>query len=502
MNEKENKFQHIISSGIYTSLNDLIKQETLVQKEISRGFHGGNGAKGHKHISKHLLHPVYKSQNLKQQAGFNAEINFVTKSNVKSIRNGSSVFAFRTDEIGRINDQETDVVWINEKTQQQVFSSKTQIKFRGSSGKENIQLFLTPKEFQKYEDQLLAIPSEQFSEALIYLDKQIASLEQKREFLKDNGNVKELENLLQKKDRVESVKSRLIDGGSRKKAMQYRLNPLNEYLKDSIKEAHYAGKQAAIQGAVIANILTVPFIAKRLYSDENYKITDGSKDYFKQMVTSIVSSYVVTGATILIQGQLTQSPSDLTQNFLKMNMTRPMITTSVEITKNLKRLSSDPNYELSNFLTDTSEYIVASLSATFFTTAFKSVLPKALPKVIASFPGMLGYIAGQYIVKELIRLENEARISKERLHEIKEFCSEMKVHLDMLDHELEMIQMINIQNWRDINVLMNIIKNTKSIPEMNDAVVLLAKKFEIELRLTDFADFNEVMSDSDLPFKL
>lgn len=503
MNENEYDFQYnSISSGIYTSLKDLIEKETLVQKEINRGFHGINGAKGHKHISKHLLHPVYKLQNLKQQAGFNAEINFVTESNIKSIRNGSSVFASRTDEIGRVNDQETDIVWINERTQQQVFSSKTQVKFRGTSGSENVRLFLTPKEFQKYEDQLLAIPSEQFSEAIIYLDKQISSLERKREALTKIGDAKELENVLQKKNRAESVKSRLIDGGSRDKAMQYRLNPLNEYLKDSIKEAHYAGKNAAIQGAVITNILTVPLVAKRLYSDDDYKIKDGSKDYLKQMVRSIISSYVVTGATVLIQGQLTQSSSSATQFFLKTNMTRPTITTSIEISKNLKRLSSDPNYELSNFITDTSEYIVGSLSATFLSSAFKSVLPNTLPKIVASFPGMFGYIAGQYIVKELIRLENEARISKERLDEIKEFCAEMKVHLDLLDHELEIIHTMDTQNWEDISLMMDKIKSTNSITEMNSIIVKLAKKFEMDLSFAEFIDFDGVMSDSDLPLKL
>lgn len=496
------KRKRLIRSGVQSSLDALLTRETLVQKEVIRGYRGQNGAKGHKAVAKSKIHPDYRAQNLKQQAGFNAEINMVTRDNIHAIRSKSNIRAYRTDELGQVNDPTADIVWIDERTGERIHQSSVQLKFRGKTGAENVKQFLSKKEFGKYQDQWLAIPTEQLNDAHQYLTKRINSYNEQIDRLRQRGEVEKAQQILDKKKNAESVKSRLIDGGSQSDAMNYRLRPLREHLKRSIKEAHVAGKQAAVQGAVISGVLTTPFIAKRLQTDETYTWKEAGSDLTKAVAASTLSSYIVASTTVLIQGQLSASASVVAKQIAKTNMVGHLVTASIDLGKNSHRLATDSDYRLIDFLADTSEHITGTLSAAFLTASVKTMLPASVPSIALTIPGMVGYAAGQYIVQELIRLDQEAKLAKETRLEIEAFCLEMNEQLDTLDQELKKICEQDALDWDNIQTMMHEIKIAGTAKEMNASIIRLAERFEIEMRLTNFEQFDEMMSDPTIPFTL
>lgn len=494
--------RRLIRSGVQSSLDSLLTQETLVQQELVRGYKGMNGAKGHKAIARSQVHPDYRVQNLKQQSGFNAEINLVTQTNIKAIRNKSDVRSYRTDELGQVNNPTADIVWIDEKTGERIPNSSIQVKFRGKTGADNVKQFLTKKEFDKYQNQWLAIPSEQLHEANQHLNKKIDSYTLQIDRLKKRGELEKAQQVLEKRKRAQSVKDRLIDGGKQNEAMKYRLKPLQEHLKNSIKEAHVAGKQAALRGAAVSGVMTAPFIARRLHADEAYTWKEAGGDFTKVVASSALTSYIVSGTTVLIQGQLITLESVLLKQVAKTNLIGHVATVSIDLTKNFHRLTKDPEYQFLDFLADTSEQLVGTLSAAFLTTAVKTVLPASVNPAFLAIPGMIGYAAGQYIVKELIALNKDAQLAREKRLEVEAFCIEMDRQLDTLGEELEAICLKDALHWKEIHTLMNQIKSAETTDSLNRSIIQMAERFEIELRLTQFEEFDDMMSDSTIPFKL
>lgn len=494
--------KELIDSGIQQSLVDIFTTETQVQQEIIRGYNGQNGAKGHRAIAKSKVNPSYKSQNLKQQSGFNAEINMVTEQNIKAIREKSNIHAYRTDELGQVNNPKTDIVLINKTTGERIPSSNIQVKFRGKTGVENIKQLLGLKEFEKYSDHWLAIPTEQLYEAHHYIDLKIQKLNQQIEKQKKIGDSNKVNHLIKKRSEAESVKSRLIDGGSAEEAMKYRLRPLQQHMNKRVYEAHKAGKQATMQGVAISSILTMPFIAKRLITDDTYLWKDAGGDYAKIVASSALSTYVVTGTTVLIQGQLSASTSKLANQISNTNAIGKVLTASVDLSKNIRQLAKDPNYHVIDFVTDTSEHVTGTLSAAFLTTAVKQVLPTNINPIAFTIPGMIGYAAGQYIVKELIRLRKDAELAMEKRKEIEAFCFEMNQQLDEIYQELIQVCEKNASKWDAIHDLMTDIREAITPIQMNESISQLAERLKIELRLTNFQEFDEMMSDSNIPFTL
>ncbi|WP_215189652.1 hypothetical protein [Exiguobacterium sp. s6] len=496
------KRKRLIRSGGQSSLDALLTRETLVQKELIRGYRGQNGAKGHKAVAKSKIHPDYSAQNLKQQAGFDAEINMVTRDNIHAIRNKSNIRAYRTDELGQVNDPTADIVWIDERTGERIHQSSVQLKFRGKTGAENVRQFLTKKEFGKYQDQWLAIPTEQLNDAHQYLTKRIDSYNEQINRLRQRGEVEKAQQILDKKKNAESVKSRLIDGGSQSDAMNHRLRPLREHLKRSVKEAHVAGKQAALQGATISSVLASPFILHRLIVDEAYTWKEAGGDYAKIVATSTLSNYVITGATVLIQGQLSASSKAIAKQIAKTNVIGQILNSSVDLSQNIYRLLNDSNYQVIDFLTDTSEHVTGTFAAAFLTTAVKQAVPNTLNPLILTIPGMIGYAAGQYVVKELIRLNRKAKLAKEKRLEIEVFCLEMTKQLSLLHQEVIQIGERDTLEWETIHSMMREIRYAITPEQINQSIIRLAEQFEIKLRLTNFDEFDEMMSDSTIPFIL
>ena len=61
-------------------------------------------SKGLKSISKSRVNPDYQSQNIKQQAGFSAEVKSIARKNAQNIIDGKSNKFIRTDDFGNVND--------------------------------------------------------------------------------------------------------------------------------------------------------------------------------------------------------------------------------------------------------------------------------------------------------------------------------------------------------------------------------------------------------------
>ena len=104
--------------GIMTTEN--IERYGRASSEYIKGYKGEiaqDGTvlkKGLKQVYESKVNPDFRYQNIKQQAGFSAEIHYVDKENANSIINKTNKTIYRSNDLGRGNDPEFDVLSIDE----------------------------------------------------------------------------------------------------------------------------------------------------------------------------------------------------------------------------------------------------------------------------------------------------------------------------------------------------------------------------------------------------
>ena len=107
------------NAGMATGLTEISGRYGEASKEFLVALDGVDNAMGKtlhrslKDISNYKINPEFEEQNLKQQAGYSAEISSVAKKNAENIINNNQGRYARTDDIGRVNDQFVDIVYFD-----------------------------------------------------------------------------------------------------------------------------------------------------------------------------------------------------------------------------------------------------------------------------------------------------------------------------------------------------------------------------------------------------
>ena len=122
MNEKEEKDKksRYRESIIGANTTQNVGRYGEAASEFIKGYKGNvanDGTiikKGLKQVSESKVNPDYKYANIKQQAGFSAEIHYVDKENADNIINRNRKTIYRSNDLGRGNDPVYDVLSVDE----------------------------------------------------------------------------------------------------------------------------------------------------------------------------------------------------------------------------------------------------------------------------------------------------------------------------------------------------------------------------------------------------
>lgn len=128
-------------------------------------------------ISGFRINPDDAERNLKQQAGFAAEVKETARTNAERIINGDPTRKVRVDDLGSVNDPLYDHMEVDARGNP-IAGSGTQMKFVGSTP-EDAWAKINSSKFQKYHDNNVPIevPSDHFDRILAEADRNIGSLE-------------------------------------------------------------------------------------------------------------------------------------------------------------------------------------------------------------------------------------------------------------------------------------------------------------------------------------
>lgn len=229
MNDDLKKKDGLQDAAVLGAVSDTVERYGGAVKEHIVSYTGVDNEAGAqlkrslKSIAQSKVNPDYEAANLKQQAGFAAEVKESANFNAKARIDGSTVRKVRTDDIGRVNDPLYDHILI-EDNGRIVLGSGSQMKFIGGSPKEALDKLMSSK-FSKYiENNVdIEVPSDYYQGILDAADNDIASLQKQLNRQIANGNSEQAEKLTARIQKLQDIK-----GSLRKAAFPIRMPCLPE----------------------------------------------------------------------------------------------------------------------------------------------------------------------------------------------------------------------------------------------------------------------------------
>lgn len=467
-----------------------------------------------KSISKSKVNPNYKKQNIKQQAGFSAEVKTTAKRNAENIINKDSTRVVRTDDLGRVNDELYDLIFIDENGNP-IKGTGSQMKFVGRSSDELLDK-LNSKKFQKYldKDTLLDIADDDY-DALMgangtkgIIDNRIDKLKKQVESAEQKGNMDLAAQKNAQIEKYEKIKKNLRKTGvSRKEALFARNHPRLSTAKDVVGISHQAGKEQAKYGAAISgSVSLVKNVVACIKGDKSPK--DAAIDVAQTTGEGAVVSYATAFSGSMIKGALQNSTHQMARNLSKTNFASGLITTTLDVGRTMKCYIKG-EITGAECVETLGEHGVGEIGAAMFSSiGLASVAGAASPLVhiIAGMTGAtLGYAAATAVYKELATSLKEYELAKEERIRVEAECKEaitlIRQYREEMNQLVEQYLTKNIQTFDEGFKAMD-----RAIIE-NDINGFIRGNVEIqellgrEVQYKNQDEFDELML-SDVKFKL
>jgi len=389
--------------------------------------------KGLKQISKSKVNKDFKSQNIKQQAGFSAEVKSVARKNADNIVKRDKTRFIRSDDLGRTNDQIIDIAVLSADGKE-IKGLGSQMKFVGSSPDALLDNLQSGK-CRKYldADAILDIPDDYYNELVGkkgskgIIDKRIDSLK---------SQIKEAEKA-GKNDVVSSKKAQLEDckkikknlrksGLTNKEAIEARKSPRLSTAKEVVGLAHKAGVEQAKTGAIVAGSVSLVKNAVACMKGE-LEPDEAAKAVVKDIGTGAIFSYTTSFTGAAIKGTMQNSSSTYVRALSKTNIASSLVSTTINTGKTMQQYMKG---ELTGAqcVEQLGKHGVGEVGSAMFTMislAAVSGTGSVAIQVLAGITGStLGYAAATAVYNELSTSLKEHELAIEERIRIEAECEE------------------------------------------------------------------------------
>ena len=423
----DEKKKSVVNAGIAGANSEIVQRYGSAIKEHFVAYSGCNNetgevlAKGLKGISESKLNPQYVDQNIKQQAGFSAEVKTAARETAEKIIQGNINKTVRTDDmikqsngkgnfIGGKNEQIYDIAEVDAHGVY-VTGSGRQLKYVGGDARRCVDKILS-KKYDKYReaDALLEIPADFYDDAQSILSEkakntqeQIYKAEQSEKFdlaEKHRNNLKRIE-----KTQQTLQKGRLTN----QEAIEARLHPVISTAKDVGRVSHSAGIESAKAGLAIGGgisfIQNVVSVAKG-----DKEVTEAVVDFGGDIVKTGTTSYATGFIGSAVKGAMQNAPSTYLQTLSKTNLPATIVVSALEIGKTLERFGKS-EIDGVECLIELGEKGTGMLASSAGATLGQLLIP--IPVVGGLVGGMIGYAMSTAYYSSVVTALNGAKIAHE-----------------------------------------------------------------------------------------
>lgn len=372
--------------------------------------------------SKSKVNPDYEYSNIKQQAGFSAEVKYTARQNTEKIINGKKERYTRTDDIGRFNDPLYDHVILDENNNV-VDNTGEQMKFVGSNPRECLNKLKSSK-YEKYinANAKITIPKDYYYDVLDELDKDIAKVKREIDYLKENGNENLYNARIKEIEKLQKLKSNIRNSEiTNKEAIFARKHPMLSTIKDINSISHRAGWEQSKVGftfsggiSVIKNIVAVTKGKKN--------ILEGAKDVLNDATEGGCVAYVQTYAGTTLKGFMQNSKKEYVRNLSKTNVPTLLASSIIDVGQVFLDYV-DGNISLEDCVRVTSSKVLNNVGSNVFSVIGQTAIP--IPVVGGFIGSMVGYTLSSVLYNELKSSLDTLYYTRDQRFTIEKQCNEM-----------------------------------------------------------------------------
>lgn len=498
----ERDFQSI---AIASAEHELIQRYGSAGSQFLVGLRGIDYETGQKFdrsllkISRGSLNPDYYEQNLKQQAGFSAEVISVSKRNAESIIKKEAPRFARSEDIAKYgkNHNIVDIVELiddKEITSQMKFvTNQEKLLDSIACGKGKA------KDFSRYlEADKIEVPSEQVDHMKDICRKKIRSLTKQSNALREQGNT-ELADLKQSQaQNYEKLERKIKDSGlSTEEAINYRKNPAMMTNKDILNTSHKAGIEGLKLGIAIGGSISVVTNVIAFYAGDK-EFSEAMLDASKDTLIAGATGYATAASGTAIKTYMSQSSQSLVRSISKSNMPAMVMSACLSTSKSIKKYAVGAINE-EQLAQEIGVSITGMISASMFTIVGQVAIP--VPMLGGLIGGMVGYALTNTFYQSFFDVLKDEKLSVERRQLIEMQCESAK----MLAKEYELkIKELFAYRIKELEKYSNAMFTALDDPDISpDAFCIAMNRFAEELgtniSINNMAELEEaIISDQPL----
>lgn len=445
MDDKEKQMHKVEEKILQGAAYDTIQRYGSAVKEHFSAYYGFDAESGTetvknlKQISEYKTSKEYYDTNIKQQAGFSAEVKVSARENAKHAINGTSHKTKRTDdlskqeysksrEIGGVNDQLFDLVE-TDANGMIIEGTARQLKFVGSNPEQCAKRLLSSK-FDKYRnaDVPIEVPKDFYEGVKKTLETKEKNLEAEIKYQQSIGNADMAAKNTKELERVRKTKENLRQSNiTNKEAIEARLHPKISTAKDILKNANQAGLKQAATGAVIGGgISAVKNVVRCLRGETT--ASESAAAIFKDTGKAAAFSYLIAFSGSVIKGVMQNSSHTYIRGLAKTNLASGLVSATTTVGDSAAKLISG-EINISTFADQIMECAIGEIGAAMFTAvSVKSIgtAAGAVAKIAAGTAGStVGYLAAIAIYKEVKKSVDEYMLASEQRKIIEKECEEL-----------------------------------------------------------------------------
>lgn len=406
------------------SVNESVQRFGSGNAEYLKGYRGIDNetgqrfAKGLADIAKHKVNddPLYASQNIKQQAGFSAEVASTSRDNAEAIIQKSSVRTSRTDDLPQYGKNHNVVDRVQLLDGKIIEGSQAQMKFVGNRDKLLNDIAREDGKFARYQGTKIELPSEQIEGSKEYCIEQANKRRANASSAEAKGNSGAAAKLRREAENFDQLADNVIDSGlSTDDALFYRNNPELATALDIGRTSHRAGLEGVKYGAAIGGSISILLNALSVAQGEK-DITEAVKDVSLDTLIASSLGYATGCAGSVLKGGMQQSGSQFVRQLATTSAPALAINVCLSLGSSVKRFVSGDITE-AQLLTEVGEKGSGMLSSGMMAAVGQLAIP--IPFVGAAIGGMIGYTLSSMFYKCALDAALGAELSREQLERVR-----------------------------------------------------------------------------------
>lgn len=507
--DKEQKFidSELRNIVIASAEHEMIQRHGIAASQFLTGLRGIDYETAKKFdrsllsIAEGKLNPDYYEQNIKQQAGYSAEVASVSKRNSEAIiKKEAPRFARSEDTVGYgKNHNVVDIVELLDETaitSQMKFVTNTESLLKSIACGEG-----KSKDFSRYLNvDKLEVPTEQVNDMKAICRSEAKKLTEQSKVLKSLGKTELADKTLKQAKNYEALEKKITDSGlTTEEAIKYRLDPRTMVLKDIANVSHRAGIEGLKFGVAIGGSISAVSNIIAVYS--------GDKD-FSEAVLSISKDTLISGTTgyataatgTAIKTYMSQSSKEIIRNISKSNMPAMVVTACLSTGKSIKKYAVGELNE-AELAQEIGLSVTGMMSSSMFAAIGQVAIP--IPVLGALIGGMVGYALTNTVYQSFFDVLKETKLSTERRQLIEMQCEAAR----LLSKEYELkIKELFAYRIKELETYSNIMFEALETPDISsDEFCAKMNRFAEELgakiSIKNMAELDEAML-SDLPLTI